>query len=363
MAGEAGQRRVVVEERPAARRVVAARGRLGDAVAILIELRELGVLLPLGPPGMRLARGIGAAAAELILNTADRIVGIAGERPPRNRRREDAGDGRGDHDLFVAVGERDAEGVGAAHERLDRGAVGLEAKVGRRQVHRLLEVRPGDPATAGPRARVDPVVVAPLGLVDAPFEDAHRESFVEHLADLGHAVAVAVGEVDDLRGGRGDDAVAGDADPVAGGQVVGEDRRLVHHAVAVGVGEQFDRAVGLGVRLGLGLRRRGNPPHLRVELAGLVGLLDVELPLEVVAMEFRDEEPALCIPADARRLVDKRLSRDELHLQSRGHAEGGMRILWRERPGRVGGFRDLGHRRLLEARGQGGCHRHGQPTL
>ena len=132
LAGEAGQRRVVVEERPAARRVVAARGRLGDAVAILVELRELGVLLPLGPPGVRLARGIGAAAAELILNTADRIVGIAGECSPWNRRREDAGDGRGDHDLLVAVGERDAEGVGAAEERLDRGAVGLEAKVGRR---------------------------------------------------------------------------------------------------------------------------------------------------------------------------------------------------------------------------------------
>ncbi|MFM8702906.1 MAG: hypothetical protein ACKOHG_03400, partial [Planctomycetia bacterium] len=41
---------------------------------------------------------------------------------------------------------------------------------------------------------VDPVVVAPLRLVDAPLEDAHGEALVEHLADLGHAVAVAVGE-------------------------------------------------------------------------------------------------------------------------------------------------------------------------
>ena len=363
LAGEAGQRRVVVEERSAARRVVAVRGRLGDAVAILVELRELGVLLPLGPPGVRLARGIGTVTAEAVFHAADRVVGIAGQRPPRNRRREDAGDRRVDHDLFVAVGEREAERVRAAQERLNRGAVGLEAEVGRRQVDGLCQMRPGDAAAGRPGPRVDPVVVAPLRLVDVALEDAHGEALVEHFADLGHAVAVAVRKVDNLRGRGGDDAVAGGADSVAGGQVVGEDRRLVHHAVAVGVGEQFDRAVGLGVRLGLGLRRRGNPPHLRVELAGLVGLLDVELPLEVVAMEFRDEEPALRIPADARRLVDKRLSRDELHLQSRGHAEGGMRILWRERPGPVGGFWDLGDRRLRQARGQGGCYHHGPPSL
>jgi hypothetical protein len=342
----------VVEERTAARRVVAVRGRLGDAVAILVKLRELGVLLPLGPPGMRLARGIGAATAERILDAADRVIGIAGERPPWNRRREDAGDGRVDHDLLVAIGERDPEGVCAADERLDRGAVGLETEVGGRQVHRLLQIRPGDPAAARAGAGVDPIVVSPLRLVDAPLEDAHGESFVEHLADLGHAVAVAVGEIDDLGGGRGNDAVAGGADPVAGGQVVGEDRRLVHHAVAVGVGEELDRAVGGGVGLFLGLGRRGDPPHLHVELPGLVGLLDVELPLEVVAVEFGDEEPALRIPADARRLVDERLGRNELHLQSRGHAEGGMRILRRERLGGVGGFWDLGQGRLREACGQ-----------
>ena len=253
--------------------------------------------------------------------------------------------------------------MGAAHERLDRGAVGLEAEVGRRQVHRLLQVRPRDQAAAGPRARVDPVVVAPLRLVDAPLEDAHREAFIEHLADLGHAVAIAISKIDDLRGRSGDDAVAGGADPVAGGQVVGEDRRLVHHAVAVGVGEQLDRAVGRGFGLGLGLWRRGDPPHLHVELPGLVGLLDVELSLEVVAVEFRDEEPALRIPADARRLVDQRLGRDELHLQSRRHAERGMRIPRRERPGRVGGLRDLGDRRLRQARGQGDVHHHGCPAL
>ena len=50
LAGESGQGGVVIEERAAGAREVAVRGGFGDAVAVAVELREVGVLRPPRPP-------------------------------------------------------------------------------------------------------------------------------------------------------------------------------------------------------------------------------------------------------------------------------------------------------------------------
>src|SRR5262249_26946960 len=144
--------------------------------------------------------------------------------------------------------------------------------------------------------------------VDAPLERPFREPLEQDLADLRLAVAVTVGEKQDLRLAGGDDSPPGRTDPVAGRHVIGPDVRPVHVPVAVRIAQSLDRAIRPGLSGPLGLLVGLNPPHDAVEFAGLVQLLDVVLTFEVVAVQFANEELPAFVPAHARWLADDRLA-------------------------------------------------------
>src|SRR5262249_40668782 len=148
-----------------------------------------------------------------------------------------------------------------------------------------------------------------------------RESLEQHVADLGLAVTVAVGEEEDLRLARGDDPSPCRADPETGRQTIGPDLRAVHSAVAIDVVHSLDRAVRLGLRRSLVPLVRLDPPHPAVELPRPVKLLDIVLPFQVVAVQFADEELPALIPADARRLTNERLARNRLDAKPCGDLE------------------------------------------
>src|SRR5262249_27768148 len=136
----------------------------------------------------------------------------------------------------------------AADHRLDRRPLWLDAEIGVGELHRLLQVSPADRAAAGAAADIDPVIRPPLRTVDAALEGPLREPLEQHLAGLGPAVPVAVGEEEDLRLTRGDDPAPCRADPETGRQAIGPDLGAVHAAVTIGVVQSLDRAVRLVLR-------------------------------------------------------------------------------------------------------------------
>src|SRR5215472_3606295 len=134
-------------------------------------------------------------------------VRIAAQVPPPEWRDEDARLPRRDDEAVARVGEREAHRVRAAGHRLDRRPLGLDAEIDVGELYRLLQVFPADRAATGAAADIDPVIRPPLRAVDAALERPFREPLVQHLADLGPAVPVAVGEEEDLRLTGGDDSV------------------------------------------------------------------------------------------------------------------------------------------------------------
>ena len=268
-------------------------------------------------------------------------VRIAGQVPPSQRRDEDARLPRRDDEAVARLGEREAHRVRAADRRLDRRPVGLDAEIGVGELHRPIQVFSADRAAAGAAADVDPVIRPPLRAVDAALERPSRKALEQHLADLGLAVPVAVGEEEDLRLADGDDPAPRRADPEAGRQAIGPDLRAVHAAVAVDVVQSLDRAVRLGVRSLLVPLVRLDPPHHAVELPGPVQLLDVVLPFQVVAVQLADEESPTLIPAHARGLADERLARHQLDAKPRGYLESPGTLVRGERSGGIVRFRNL----------------------
>ena len=86
---------------------------------------------------------------------------------------------------------------------------------------------------------------------------------------------------------------------------------MIHHAVAVGVDQPLDGAELFLLGAAHGVLVGGDAPDDTVELSGLVQLLDVELALDIVAVQFADEEVAVRVPADAGGLADERLGGDQ----------------------------------------------------
>ena len=200
-------------------------------------------------------------------------------------------------------------------DRFDRAAVGLEAKIVSTQVDLSLQRGAGYRGSAVRPGHVDPIVLAPARIVDGALDDVHLEAIEEGFADIRLAVSSAVVQVDDPEGGDGDDAAAGGDDAEAGRQVVSPGVGPVHAPIAIGVVQELDPAVGLFPGLGQGLWSRVDPPDFLVQLSRLVQLDDVEMPLEVVAVNLADEQAALFIPGDARGVGDERLTGDQLDLQ------------------------------------------------
>src|SRR5262249_22310873 len=149
------------------------------------------------------------------------------------------------------------------------------------------------------------------------------------------------GEEEDLRLARGKDSALCRADPETGRQAIGPDLRAIHAAVAVDVAQSLDRAVCLSLRSPLVPLVRLNPPHHAVELPRPVQLLDVVLTFQVVAVELTDEELPPLIPAQARRLADERLARDQLDAKPLRDPEVPGTLVRGKRFGGIPRFRDL----------------------
>ena len=105
----------------------------------------------------------------------------------------------------------------------------------------------------------------------------------------------------------GDDAATSWADAEAGRQPVGPHLGVIHHAVAVGVDQTLDGAELFLLGSAHGVLIGGDAPYDTVKLSGLVQLLNVELALDIVAVQFADKEIAMRVPADAGGLADERL--------------------------------------------------------
>src|SRR5262249_27982369 len=204
----------------------------------------------------------------------------------------------------------------------------------------------------GAAADIDPVIRPPLRAVDAALERPFREPLEQHLAYLGPAVSVAVGEEEDLRLACSDDSAPCRADPEAGRQAIGPDLRAIHATVAIEVGQPLDRAVRLGLRGLLVPLVRLDPPHHAIELPGPVQLLDVVLPFLVVPVQLADEELPALIPAHARRLADERLARDQLDAKPLGDPESPGTLLGGKWPGGIARLRDLAAGRARDSQQQ-----------
>src|SRR5262249_14266078 len=273
-------------------------------------------------PGMRPARRVDPLVARgRIFEWWRGDVRVAGEVPPSEWRDEDARLPRRDDEAVARPGEREAHRVRTAGHRLDHRPVGLDAEIGVGELDRPLQVFPADRAATRAAADIDPVIRPPLRTVDAALERPFREPLEQHLANLGPAVPVAVGEEEDLRLAGGHDSVPCRTDSEAGRQAIGPALRAIHAAVAIDVGQPLDRAVRPGLGRLLVPLVRLDPPHHAVELPRLIQLLDVVLPFQVVAVQLADEELTALIPAHARRLADERLARDQLDAIPRGDPE------------------------------------------
>ena len=331
-----------VDRLPAGRREVTVGRGLGRPV----KLDPGRVLAAGGAPRVWLARGIHpgrvAVAGNVDHHVRGGVVRVAGQVAVVQRRHQQGVLLVGAQKAIPPVGHGLAEPAGAAGAGLQRTAVGLEAEADRADVHFPRQARPADrPAASGPRDAVDPVVHGPAGVVDPRPQLAHPEAGEERLAHLRHPVAVAVGQEDNVRGAQHDHAVPRRYDAVAGRQAVGPNRRPVHAPVAVGVLQELHGAVLLLLRLLNGLGVGGDAAHGLVEHAGLVQLQDVEVALQVVAVDLADEDPPPGVEGHGRRVGHQRLGGHQLDAEPGRQGKPFKALLRLQRPRGVGGQLDL----------------------
>ena len=124
------------------------------------------------------------------------------------------------HRVRVVAAEPIAPVVSTASELrlsrlgIDAAGVRLDPKIATADVDRLAGFRRTDCSTAVPVGTVDPVVQAPGKPVDPVLLVAFDESLKQHLAPIGPAVTVSVLGIENLGGGRDQDAFAPGDDPV-----------------------------------------------------------------------------------------------------------------------------------------------------
>src|SRR5262249_27825871 len=117
---------------------------------------------------------------------------------------------------------------------------------------------------------IDPVVEAPARIADARPDFTDTETREQSLLNFGFAVAIAVGQEDDVRGADGDDAVPGRDHAVTRREMIGEDGHTVISAVAFRGLEQLDRPVSFRGRTVLRGFGGGNAADGFVEHGGLI---------------------------------------------------------------------------------------------
>src|SRR5262249_17462193 len=160
---------------------------------------------------------------------------------------------------------------------------GLDTEVRRRQVDRLLQMRSRDATTTVALAEINPIIRTPLWSVDPALQRTVLKPGEQLLFDFRLPIAIAIGEVPNIRRRGGVHAPAATAPSIARRDVVCTNNGLIHSAVAVRIDEHLDGTLRPSLRFLDRLLVRLNTAHLVIELARLIEFLDVVLSLQVVA--------------------------------------------------------------------------------
>ena len=92
--------------------------------------------------------------------------------------------------------------------------------------------------------------------------------------------------------------------------------RLVDAPVAIGIFQQFDGTVLSFFCLLDRLVTSSDPPHLLVELTGLVQLDHVQVAFQVVAMDLANQDASFRVERHGNRVGQIRFAGDQLHVES-----------------------------------------------
>ena len=156
----------------------------------------------------------------------------------------------------VALGIEGEAELGEPRHRLDLTGVGAEAEIVAidRDSRRVGAPRRCDRAATAAVGGIHPAVGAGAKAIDAELLVAGLEAGEDHLAGLGHAVAVAVGERENVGGGGDQEPPVPSQETVGERKPRSEDRPCVDRPVAIGVGEHDDpsTAVAVGIIAHLG---------------------------------------------------------------------------------------------------------------
>ena len=165
------------------------------------------------------------------------------------------------------------------------------------------------------RANVDPVVDSPTRIIDTSLHFAFVKARKQNLADIRFVIAIGVGKKDDVRSSNDDDSTSRGNDAVRRRQVICPNDRLVHPTVAIVVLQEFHFTELTTLRFLGSFATHELPPkslHLRIELARLVQLRNVDFAFDVIAMQLCDKDSTFVIECDARRLLNHRLACHQL---------------------------------------------------
>ena len=111
---------------------------------------------------------------------------------------------------------------------------------------------------------VDPAVGAPEQPVQQSLHVVGAESREHHLPNVGHAIAVRVLGVEDVRRNRDEHTVVVRNDPGRPGEALEKDRSRLEAAVSVAVFEARDLAAGRLFRIGISSHLDDVEPPMRV---------------------------------------------------------------------------------------------------
>ena len=204
---------------------------------------------------------------------------------------------------------------------LDRRAIRLDPEVGTSEFEPPLEFRSRDRSASRTTAHIDPVVESPDRVVDTPLNGIDLKSRVKSLTHLRLPITIPVGKEHDVRSTGDNDPSARSDNPITWREVIGPHLCLIHHSISIRVDQQLDHSKLLFQCLLCNFSSLELPPdapHRLIKFSGLVQLLRVDVPLDVISMELTHENPPMFIKGDPRRLLDDGLTRHQINLEAFG---------------------------------------------
>ncbi len=200
---------------------------------------------------------------------------------------------------------------------------------------------------------VDPIVEAPARIVDAGPHLPDAKSAEQRFARFDNPVVVRVAQINNLRRAKHNGPIASRDNSITGRQAIGEHGRMIDAAVSIGVFQSLDRAVLILFGLLNRVIRGGHTAHLTIEFARLVQLLDIQVSLQVVTVDFTDENASARVEGHGNRVGQMRLTGHDLDTKAVLHAKQLLALLDRQRARRIVGQADL----VLRSAGDRDAHR------